>query len=134
MTESKLVALSPVQREIMDIIWDGGEMTATEIHQVFSKRRTVIRNTVSNLIMRIEEKGWLKHRAVGPTYVFSPVFPREATIGQRVVEVVDTVCCGSAETLMNALLEYCGLTNKEMDAIRAMINQANQKKKRTGRK
>ena len=128
MKRSRLVPLSPAQREIMDIIWDRGEMTATEVRNILAKRRSVARNTVRTIIMRMENKGWLTHRDVGRTFLYSAVLPREATIGQRVVEVVDTVCGGSAKTLMTALLDYRGLTKTEVVGIRAMINQPKRKK------
>jgi len=128
MNKARLVPLSPAQREIMDIIWDTGEVTASQVRKVLCGRRKVARNTVRTIIMRMELKGWLKHRVVGRTFIYTAILPKKATIGQRVVEIVDTVCDGSAETLMTALLEYRGLSKQEADRIRTMISQAKRKK------
>ena len=57
-------------------------------------------------------------------------------IGQTVQEVVDTVCGGSAVTLVEALLENRRLGKRETEGIRKMLNQAKRKKadrKKTGR-
>ena len=128
MKRSKLVALSPVQREIMDIVWDQGEAAASQVRQLHSKRSDLARNTVRTMLLRMEDKGWLKHRVVGGTFLYSPALPPEAVIGQKVQEVVDTVCGGSAVTLFEALLEHRRLSSKEIEQIRVMINQSKPKK------
>ncbi len=72
----------------------------------------------------MEEKGWITHREEGRTFLYSAAQPRQATIGQKVREVVETVCGGSAETLVTALLDYRGLSSGELERIRQMLAQA----------
>jgi BlaI family transcriptional regulator, penicillinase repressor len=76
----------------------------------------------------MEDKGWLKHRAVGRTFFYSATLPRRATAGQKVIKLLDTVCGGSPERLMTALLNYRGLTAEEAARIEAMIKQARDEK------
>jgi predicted transcriptional regulator len=116
--------LTPAQREIMEIVWERGEATATEVTRVLSRTRPVARNTVRTLIERMEEKGWITHREEGRTFLYSAVLPRQATVGQKVWEVVDTVCGGSAEALVTALLDYRGLNSEELERIRRMLAEA----------
>src|SRR5690348_15818790 len=104
-----LPELTPAQGEIMEIIWQRGELSASEVRRVLSKRRRVARNTVRTLLERMEEKGWITHREEGRTFLYEAAQPRQATIGQKVREVVETVCGGSAEALVSALLDYRGL-------------------------
>ena len=58
-------ALSESQLEIMNVVWDQGEVTVTGVWQILAKRRAVARNTVQTVMTRLEEKGWLKHRKRG---------------------------------------------------------------------
>ncbi|QEH35124.1 Penicillinase repressor [Aquisphaera giovannonii] len=116
--------LSPAQAEIMEIVWDRGEVSASEVREVLSATRPVARNTVRTLLERMEEKGWLRHREEGRTFLYSAAQPRRATIGQKVREVVDTVCGGSAEALVAALLDDRGLSAGELMRIREMLAQA----------
>ena len=120
-------SLSPAQREIMEIVWDKGEVAAIEVREIIAKRRPVARETVRTILQRIEEKGWLKHRVVGRTYFYSAVVPREATLGHKVVELVDTICGGSPERLVTALLDFRGLTKEESERIQQMIENAKKK-------
>jgi predicted transcriptional regulator len=54
---SDLPDLSPAQREIMEVVWDGGEVTAKEVRSILSRTRSISRNTVRTLIERMEDKG-----------------------------------------------------------------------------
>jgi BlaI family penicillinase repressor len=116
--------LTPAQGEIMEIIWERGEVSATGVRKVLSQSRPVARNTVRTLLERMEEKGWITHREEGRTFLYSAAQPRQATIGQKVKEIVDTVCGGSPEALVTALLDYRGLNSGELERIRQMLAQA----------
>ena len=119
-----LPGLSQSQREIMEIVWDCGEVSAIEVRDILSKKRDLAKNTVRTLLDRMEEKGWLKHREDGRTYLYSAAQPREVSIGQKVLEVVEHVCGGSPEELVTALLDYRGLSPQELKRIRTMLDEA----------
>ena len=121
---SILPGLSQSQREIMEIVWERGEVSAVEVREILSKNRDLAKNTVRTLLDRMEEKGWLKHREDGRTYFYSAAQPREASIGQKVLEVVEHVCGGSPEDLVTALLDYRGLSPQELKRIRTMLDEA----------
>src|SRR5947209_13150711 len=111
---SELPDLTPAQREIMGIVWERGEASAQEVRHVLSHTRKVARNTVRTMLERMEDKGWLKHRAEGRTFVYTAARPRHSTIGQKVREIVETLCGGSPEKLVTALLDYRGLRPDEL--------------------
>jgi BlaI family transcriptional regulator, penicillinase repressor len=119
-----LPGLSQSQQEIMEIVWDRGEVSAIEVRDILSKKRDLAKNTVRTLLDRMEEKSWLKHREDGRTYLYSAAQPREASIGQKVLEVVEHVCGGSPEELVTALLDYRGLSQQELKRIRTMLDEA----------
>jgi BlaI family transcriptional regulator, penicillinase repressor len=123
-TRPDLPALSAAQQEIMQLVWERGEVSVREVREILSERREVARNTVRTLLERMREKGWLKHQVKGRTYVYSAAFQREATAGQKVVEVLDQICGGSPEALMSALIDYRGLTADELQRIRTMLDDA----------
>src|SRR5438105_3046918 len=59
----ELPALSEAQLEIMDCVWQGGEVTVTDVWNVLAGRRPLARNTVLTLMDRLEKTGWLRRRA-----------------------------------------------------------------------
>ena len=123
--------LSPAQREIMEIIWEHGEAAAIEIKQQLADGRNLAKETVRTMLQRMEEKGWLTHRVVGRTFFYSAAVPKSGAVGQSVVELLDTVCGGSPERLVTALLDYRGLSAAESARIEELLQQA--KKKRPNR-
>lgn len=121
------IPLSAAQREIMEIVWQQGEVTAADVRRMVP--RDLDRNTVNTLLVRMEQKGWLAHRVTGRTHVYSATVPRETTVAQRVMEVVDKVCGGSSEALVAALLDHGSLTIEELDRIRDLVSQAKRKRR-----
>ena len=125
-------ALSEAQLEIMGVVWDREEVSVSEIWEVLGARRPLARNTVQTMVTRLEEKGWIRHRTLGKTFLYSAVVSREETLGSMVDQLVETAFDGSAEGLVLALLEGRGLSPGEAKRIRALIDEAD--KRRRGRK
>lgn len=127
MTKNAPQALSDAQQEIMEIIWDRGELSVSEVWEVLRERRDVARNTVQTMIVRIEQKGWIKHRSIGRTFVYKAIQPRTTTLRQRLDDLMSAAGRGSAEALVTTLLEDASLTKDAADRIRTMIDEAEQR-------
>lgn len=119
-----LPPLSRAQRELMELVWDQGELGVQEATTLLNETRPVARNTVRTLMERMREKGWLKHRVDGRSYLYSATVPREESLGQRVMDIVDKACGGNPDKLMMALLDYRGLSDDEAQRIRKMLDKA----------
>jgi len=119
-----LPPLSRAQRELMELIWDHGELGVQDATAMLNKQRPVARNTVRTLLERMREKGWLSHRVDGRSYFYSATVPREESLGQRVMDMVDKACGGNPERLMMALMQYRGLSDDEALRIREMLDEA----------
>ena len=127
--------LTESQREIMEIVWDRGEVTVTEVRDALATIREVARNTVQTMIVRLEERGWLKHREEGRTFIYSAARPRKTSLGAKVSQMVDRLFAGSPEEMVTALIEYRGLSRDEAERIREMIDEADEKQgKKRGKK
>ena len=124
-----LPALSEAQLEIMHVVWDGGEVTVTDVWNVLARRRPVARNTVLTLMDRLEKKGWLRRRADGPAHSYTAAVPRAATLGDVVHRLVDAAFAGSPEALVLALLEGRGVSDEEARRIRQLIDRARNRRK-----
>jgi predicted transcriptional regulator len=121
------IPLSRAQREVMEIIWDRDEVGVLEVTEIINLERAVARNTVRTLMERMQEKGWLSRRAQGRSYLYSPTVPREESLGQRVMDMVDKACGGNPDKLMMALLQYRGLSDDESTRIRKLLDAARRK-------
>ena len=123
-----LPALSEVQLEIMHEFWERGECPVGEVWRTLHERRGVSRNTVHTLIVRLEEKGWLRHREADGTFLYSTTVAREAAQQQQLQTFIDSVFAGSAEGLVLAMLQGGTLSQEEAERIRRMIGAAGRRK------
>ncbi|TWU38857.1 Penicillinase repressor [Novipirellula aureliae] len=116
--------LTEAQRDIMEVVWDGEEVTVTEVRDELAKHREMARNTVQAMMVRLEERGWLNHHEEERTFWYSANRPRAASLGAKVAQRVDRLFAGSPEEMVTALMEYRGLTPEEAERIREMIDTA----------
>lgn len=118
-----LPRLSDAQIEIMNVVWDRGEVTVADVWKALASRRKVARNTVLTMITRLEEKGCLNRDDAGHAFRYKAAVPRDTTLGTVVRRLVDTAFGGSAEGLVMALLQGRGVSKEEAARIRAIIDQ-----------
>jgi BlaI family transcriptional regulator, penicillinase repressor len=127
-TKPDPIPLSERQLEIMNVVWERGETTVADVWEALTRRSKIARNTVLTLMQRLEEKGWLRHRAEGNVFLFSATRAKEGVLGKMVSRLVDTAFQGSAEGLVMTLLDARGVSSQELARIREMIERAGRKK------
>jgi BlaI family transcriptional regulator, penicillinase repressor len=124
MSKPELPPLSDAQLEIINIVWEQGKTTVGEIWRILAERRSLSRNTVSTMVTRLEEKGWLRHQVVGGTYLYSATSAREKVLPRLVHRLIDVAFQGSAEGLVLTLLKGGRLSAEEVERIKAMLDKA----------
>jgi predicted transcriptional regulator len=119
-----LPPLSQAQLEIMNIVWERGDVTVADVWKALSVHRKVARNTILTMLTRLEEKGWLQRDAQAHAHRYRAAVPREATLGTLIKRLVETTFGGSAEGLVMALIQGRGVSKEEAVKIRLLIDQA----------
>ena len=127
MTKPDPIPLSERQLEIMNIVWQR-KATVADVWDALTRRSKIARNTVLTLMQRLEEKGWLRHRAEGNLFLYSATHEKEGVLGKMVSRLVDTAFQGSAEGLVMTLLDARGVSSQELARIKEMIDRAGRKK------
>ena len=119
-----LPPLTHRQLEIMDVIWQRGETTVGEVWTELARSRKIARNTVQTTVTRLEEKGWLSHRAAGQTFYYRASRPGDDDRRRMAIHLVDTVFDGSPAALLQAVLDLRPLSPDEADRLRHVIDQS----------
>ncbi|MBL8848497.1 MAG: BlaI/MecI/CopY family transcriptional regulator [Planctomycetaceae bacterium] len=122
--ESGLPPLTHRQLEIMDIVWQRGETTVGEVWTELSRARNIARNTVQTMITRLDEKGWLRHRAEGKTFYYRATQPSDDDRERMARCLLDSVFEGSVEGLLRAILHGRPLSRDEVERLHKLIDQA----------
>src|SRR6185369_15808482 len=117
-------SLSRRERQIMDILYQRGKASASEVRE--SMEDAPGYSAVRAMLRVLEEKGHVKHQAEGLKYVYVPVVAREKAKRSAVKHLLDTFFAGSPEQIVAALLDVSAtrLTREELDRMSAMIEKA----------
>src|SRR5215471_16056350 len=126
---SALGALSRRERQIMEILFQRGKASASEVREAMEDAPSY--SAVRAMLRVLEEKGHLKHQAEGLRYVYVPVVTREKAKRSAVKHLLDTFFSDSPEQVVAALLDVSAerLTREELDRMSELIEKA----KREGR-
>ncbi len=116
--------LSRREREIMDILYRGGELTASDV--VERLPGTPSNSTVRTILRILEEKGHVKHEQQGNRYVYKPTVNREKARRSALKHLVSTFFDGSPETVVSTLLDERSLklSDEQLESLAALIERA----------
>jgi predicted transcriptional regulator len=81
--------LGPLEAEIMDVVWDSGEVTVRDVHQDLSADRTIAYTTVMTTLGRLADKGLLRRIEDQPAHHYTAVVSRDQYARSTVKSVVD---------------------------------------------
>jgi predicted transcriptional regulator len=95
--------LSRRERQIMDLIYRHGHLTAMEIHEQLPD--PPVAAAVRTMLRILEEKGHLRHEKEGPRHVYYPVTPRSVAQRSAMRHLVGTFFNGSRAAAVAALLD-----------------------------
>jgi predicted transcriptional regulator len=122
-------ALSELEHLLMDFVWSHGPVTAEQVREALAPSRPLKDSTIRTVLRRLEEKGYLTHRAEGRTYVYAGVEPPQDVAAGAVRQIIDRFCGGSVEQLLLGLVNNDVVDERELKRLAERIAR---RKKREG--
>jgi predicted transcriptional regulator len=121
--------LSRRERQIMDVLYERGRVTAAEILAALPDPPSY--SAIRALIKVLEDKGHVKHREDGPRYVFTPSVPRSKARRNAVKHLLQTFFDDSAGEAVASLLGASAgkVKPEELDKIEELIARARKESK-----
>ena len=116
------IHLSRRERQIMDIVYRRGKVTAAEVLDELPDPPSY--SAVRAALRLLEEKGSLRHEQDGQRYVYLPTVPRTKAQRSALKHLVRTFFGGSTEQVVNALIEDARPSAAELDRLAKLIEQA----------
>jgi BlaI family penicillinase repressor len=119
-------SVSDLERVLLDIIWSRRTATAAEIQEALAPERPLKDSTIRTVLMRLEEKGYVKHEVNGRTFVYSCVQAPGSVAAHAVQQIVDRFCHGSLESLL------AGMVNDELvdtDELRKIVDRLSRERR-----
>jgi BlaI family penicillinase repressor len=110
--------------EILKVLWEHGPASVRAVFDHLEVDKDLAYNTVQTLLRIMEDKGLVKHRVQGRTFVYTPCFSRDDSMARFLDRVFD----GAAEQLVQSLLRSERLSPEELDRLHALIAQARRRR------
>ena len=117
---------TPTEREleILKILWDRREATVREVYDEMSRHAPIVQNTVQAFLRTMEDKGLVKHRLEGRTFVYQPLLRPQDTKQKLVSRVLHRVFDGAIDQLVQSALALRKPTPEELAKLEALIREA----------
>ena len=122
MEDYRTLKLSRREREIMDIIYQHGQMSVADVLENLPDAPSY--STVRALLRILEEKGHLTHQKDGPRYIYRPTQPRHQAGQSALQQVVQTFFDKSIERTVAALVSATEISEEELERLSQLIEQA----------
>ena len=124
MTKDKLNHLSRRERQIMDVIYQLGEASVSDVMERIPEPPSY--SAVRALLRVLEEKTLVRHHQEGPRYVYTPTVSRNKAKQSALQQMLSTFFDGSTERAVAALLDLqsTNLSDDELDRLAGLIEKA----------
>ncbi|MTI86528.1 MAG: BlaI/MecI/CopY family transcriptional regulator [Balneolaceae bacterium] len=120
--KKSLTPLGESEMEILHHVWGLGEATVSEVQELILKERKVAYTTVMTIMKNLADKGYLKYRKDGVTYVYSAARDPENVQSSLISKMIDKVFKGSTAALVQTLVKQENLDEKDLKEIKKMID------------
>lgn len=127
MARQKTPHLTPLELEIMHVLWNEGPSNVQTVQQHLE--RELAYTTVQTMLNILHRKGKVKRTLKERAYFYQPVVSRSHVVGHQLSDLVERLFGGSAESLVMSLVETKHLTPKKLAQLQKLIEENRGEKK-----
>lgn len=121
MAKQKNENLTPLELEIMNVLWETGAANVQTVQQ--NLERELAYTTVQTMLNILHKKGKVKRSLKERAYFYRPVVSRTQVVSQTVGDLVDRLFGGSAESLVMSLVETKHLTPEKLAELKKLLER-----------
>ena len=129
MKEEKQNKPTAAELEILDVIWEKGEATVREVHEIINERKPTAYTTVLKMLQIMDEKGLVERDKNAKAHVYRAKQAQEETQKNLVSDLLEKAFRGSALKLVQHVLETKPASAEELEEIRKLITEAEKQNK-----
>jgi BlaI family transcriptional regulator, penicillinase repressor len=121
-----LADVVPSEREmdVLKALWAIGSGSVREVHERMCPGGELAFNTVQTLLRIMEDKGLVRHRAAGRTFIYEPVYSRDRVASRLLHRVFD----GALDQVVLSLLQAKDVSDAELNDLERVIAEARKRK------
>ena len=121
MPRKKSEHLTPLELEIMKVLWEAGPASVQTVQQLLEGSRAY--TTVQTMLNVLHRKGKVTRVLEEKAYLYKPAVSRSQAIGHALGDLVDRMFGGSAESLVMSLVETKRLTPAKLSKLQKLLEK-----------
>jgi BlaI family transcriptional regulator, penicillinase repressor len=121
MARRKTEQLTPLELEIMDVLWETGPANVQTVQQKL--KRQLAYTTVQTMLNILHRKDRVRRTLKDRAYFYRPVVSRSHVTREHMSDIVDRLFGGSAESLVMSLVETKHLTPKALARLQKLLEE-----------
>ncbi|MEO1528042.1 MAG: BlaI/MecI/CopY family transcriptional regulator [Planctomycetota bacterium] len=120
---AKKYQLAELQLAIMQVLWERGEATVSDVREALAPDRDLAHTTIGTMLTKMEEKGHVRHRSEGRSNVYRPAIRREQVSQTMVSDLAQRLFGGDIKQMVCHLLDDQELTADDLAELRRQIRR-----------
>ncbi len=121
----KKQTLTPLELEIMNLLWDHGPATVAELQPRMAHELAY--TTIMTMLNVLLRKGKVKRVQDGRAFRYRPAVTRRRATGTALEDLVKRMFGGSDEALLMAFVETRGITSQDLERLTKVVAEAERK-------
>lgn len=117
----KARVLTPLERRIMRVLWDGGAGNVQKVLQGLMGDAQLAYTTVQTTLNVLHCKGRVKRKLVGRAFEYSAIVTQEAADSHAIKDVLQKVFRGSVDDLLLSLVRSRHLDARKLAELQAKL-------------
>jgi len=121
MAKQKSEHLTPLELEIMHVLWETGPANVQTVQQRL--KRDLAYTTVQTMLNILHRKKKVKRTLKDRAYFYKPAVSHSQVVSHTISDVIDRLFGGSAENLVMSLVETKHLTPEKLAELNQLLER-----------
>ncbi len=120
--KKSLHGLGTLQAEVMEIVWNFGEASVADVHELISGRRPISYTTALAAMQKLEKSGWLLSRRDGRANVYRAKRDRQKAGATVLKDLLRQAFGGDSRVLVSHLIDQQAMGEEELAELKQLID------------
>ena len=130
MSKKPLDHFGKLQRAIIEIVWEHGEVSVREVWERLRSKKEMVYTTILTSMQRLERDGWLTHRVEGNKNIYMATKTRAQAGAGSVRKFIHKMFNGNAALLFQQLVEEDEISDKELRELKRLVDKKEKERKK----
>lgn len=118
---SEKYQLTPVEHELMEILWKLGQGTVRDVIACLPKSRDLAYTSVSTILRILQQKKILTAVKAGKQHIYKPLLSKDKFTTHSVKTMVKHIFSGNSVNMVAYLVDKNNLSLEEINTLQALI-------------